>query len=117
MDCPHFDRNNFHPQEVGKALKLLPEDKRFCSNCQVETDSRWICLSCGVISCGRFEKGHAMEHFKSTSHRFALDLISMACHCYLCDDYVHAGPLEQELDQLRQNINTITSGLDDEENM
>lgn len=82
MECLHFSTSNFHPETVIKSLKESDDEHRFCSECQEETESKWICLSCGVISCGRYVKGHALEHFKKSKHLFALDLESKACHWY-----------------------------------
>ncbi|KAJ3309994.1 Ubiquitin carboxyl-terminal hydrolase 3 [Boothiomyces sp. JEL0838] len=112
MNCSHFNKTNFKPEIIQKALKNYDKEKGYCSECKAETDSRWICLACAKISCGRFEKGHALEHFKSSTHTVALDLESKACHCYLCDEYIHAGDLEDELDQLRKTVTDMISGID-----
>ncbi|KAJ3275603.1 Ubiquitin carboxyl-terminal hydrolase 3 [Terramyces sp. JEL0728] len=112
MNCSHFNRDNFKPEAIQKALRNYDKEKGYCSECKAETDSRWICLACAKISCGRFERGHASQHFKSSSHTVALDLESKACHCYLCDEYIHAGELEDELDHLRKTITDMISGID-----
>lgn len=113
MDCAHFSKEHFNPISVEHALKSLPESERFCSNCKAETDTRWTCLQCGTISCGRFEKGHALKHYKETGHVVALDLVTKACHCYECDEYIVAGNLEADLDKLRKTVTDIISGIDD----
>ena len=79
MDCNHVDKF-FNPQKVLQSLKSNKEESRFCSVCRQETDSKWICCSCGIISCGRFVKGHALEHFKTSKHTVAMDLESKAIH-------------------------------------
>ena len=51
------------------ASKLLAH----CQNCNLSSNL-WLCLTCGALSCGRKNydgtggNGHAIEHFKSTSH-------------------------------------------------
>ena len=83
MECLHFDPDHFQPEIVEKKLRKEDEKERFCSLCMVETESRWICLACGVISCGRYVAGHALQHFKTTGHKLALDMESKACHWYV----------------------------------
>jgi BRCA1-associated protein len=34
----------------------------------------WICLICGHVGCGRYRSGHASEHWKESSHCYALEL-------------------------------------------
>ncbi|XP_061382222.1 BRCA1-associated protein isoform X2 [Danaus plexippus] len=36
--------------------------------------SLWICLICGHVGCGRYEKGHAAKHFLASNHTYALQL-------------------------------------------
>ena len=50
-------------------------------------------------------------HFEETKHALAMDLITKACHCYLCDDYVQGNEKEPELDALRHMITKINSGI------
>ena len=80
MECCHFHSANFQPEAVLKQMKRADEKERFCSICSLDTESKWLCLACGTISCGRYVKGHALEHFKKTGHQLALDMESKACH-------------------------------------
>ncbi len=118
MDCSHFTKDIFQPETVVNVISELQKSKLFCHDCAVETDSRWICLGCGIIQCGRFEKGHARAHYETKNHFLALDLISKACHWYFlnyssykCDEYVRLGECEDELDLLRKKITEIISGV------
>eukprot|EP00468_Gymnochlora_sp_CCMP2014_P015456 CAMPEP_0167769812 /NCGR_PEP_ID=MMETSP0110_2-20121227/17546_1 /TAXON_ID=629695 /ORGANISM="Gymnochlora sp., Strain CCMP2014" /LENGTH=587 /DNA_ID=CAMNT_0007658869 /DNA_START=200 /DNA_END=1963 /DNA_ORIENTATION=+ len=70
-----------------------------CVECQNQTEKEttkmnaktapWICLVCGHVGCGRFEKSHAVRHFERTGHRFSLSLKSEAIWDYEGDGYVH----------------------------
>ena len=42
-----------------------------CSSCDVH-EKLWVCLECGHVGCGRDQNQHAVSHFESTKHRFAL---------------------------------------------
>ncbi|KAI8902485.1 hypothetical protein BC833DRAFT_572969 [Globomyces pollinis-pini] len=114
MECSHFTSDNFKPSLVQQALENYNTvlESGYCSKCKIETESRWICLCCGIISCGRFVKGHAVEHHKESKHTVALDLVSKACHCYVCDEYVYAGALESDLDKLRAIVTDLIAGID-----
>ncbi|KAL2916237.1 hypothetical protein HK105_204328 [Polyrhizophydium stewartii] len=111
MDCVHFTREAFQPQavEAGLAAQADPTDAA-CKACGEPTESKWACLACGEVNCGRFVKGHALDHFQASGHPVALDLDSKACHCYVCDEYVHAGEFELELDRLRARTTELLRG-------
>lgn len=42
-----------------------------CFACS-EKQRLWVCMECGHIGCGRDQNQHAVLHFESTGHRFAL---------------------------------------------
>ncbi|KAF9439270.1 Ubiquitin carboxyl-terminal hydrolase 16 [Entomortierella beljakovae] len=48
----------------------------------------WMCLSCYEINCGRAIKEHALSHNEAMkdNHPLAINLESLECWCYLCDD-------------------------------
>ena len=126
MECFHFTSTHFSPSIVENQIKKAYEAEFVCSICKVDTESKWICLGCGVISCGRYVKGHALEHYKTTGHQLALDIESKACHwydfqrahvlfvcSYIDDEYiVAAGKYESELEKLRKTITDILAGLE-----
>lgn len=49
----------------------------------------WICLLCGNIGCGRFQRSHAVRHYERTGHRFSLIPVSESIWDYHEDRYVH----------------------------
>lgn len=54
-------------------IKIASKFLAHCQNCNLSSNL-WLCLTCGALSCGRKNydgtggNGHAIEHFKSTSH-------------------------------------------------
>ena len=65
------------------VIKLLTCEK--CKN----NSSLWCCLICGNIGCGRYQNGHAVEHFKETNHKYSLELESQRIWDYSLDKWVH----------------------------
>lgn len=59
-----------------------------CAVCDT-TDDLWICLICGRVGCGRYKGGHAKEHWKETSHCFALEIETQHVWDYAGDTWVH----------------------------
>ncbi|XP_039751792.1 BRCA1-associated protein [Pararge aegeria] len=55
----------------------------------LEAGSLWICLICGHVGCGRYEKGHAAKHFVASNHTYALQLGSNRVWDYAGDNFVH----------------------------
>lgn len=59
-----------------------------CSVCHSDLNL-WTCLICGTIGCGRYDGAHAFEHWKATTHAFAMDLTTQRVWDYVGDAYVH----------------------------
>lgn len=57
-----------------------------CAACACPSDI-WICLICGHTGCGRYQAGHAADHFVITGHNFALELDSHRVWDYVGDKY------------------------------
>lgn len=57
-----------------------------CSACDCHEDI-WLCLICGVAGCGRYNSGHAHDHYSLTGHCFALELDSHRVWDYVGDKY------------------------------
>ncbi|KAG7935621.1 uncharacterized protein OGAPODRAFT_15903 [Ogataea polymorpha] len=53
------------------------------------SENLWICLICGNIGCGRYDLGHAIDHYNETSHCFAMEATSQRVWDYAGDNYVH----------------------------
>ncbi|XP_072934689.1 BRCA1-associated protein isoform X2 [Epargyreus clarus] len=54
-----------------------------------EGGTLWICLICGHVGCGRYEGGHAAQHFLASNHTYALQLGSNRVWDYAGDNFVH----------------------------
>ncbi|KAF0984730.1 hypothetical protein FDP41_000629 [Naegleria fowleri] len=70
-----------------------------CAECAC-TSNLWVCLTCGYVGCGRYEKGHAMEHYLQTNHTYSMEADSQRVWDYTGDGYVHrlvAGNTEGKL--------------------
>ncbi|ONM12972.1 zinc finger (ubiquitin-hydrolase) domain-containing protein [Zea mays] len=59
-----------------------------CSVCQT-TGNLWICVICGFVGCGRYQEGHAKQHWKDTQHCYSLDLETQRVWDYVGDSFVH----------------------------
>lgn len=59
-----------------------------CSVCG-STQNIWICLICGNIGCGRYDSAHAFAHYETTSHTYAMDVVTQHVWDYAGDGYVH----------------------------
>lgn len=49
----------------------------------------YICLICGFIGCNRYEKQHALEHYKQTYHNFSMSITNKNVWDYSTDKFVH----------------------------
>ncbi|CAG0884641.1 unnamed protein product [Cyprideis torosa] len=54
-----------------------------------EQDELWICLICGHMGCGRYQGGHAHDHFLQTNHTFAMQVGTHRVWDYVGDNFVH----------------------------
>lgn len=60
-------------------------------NCNVcgRDENLWVCLICGHMGCGRYNSKHAIYHYETTSHCFAMDITTNRVWDYAGDNYVH----------------------------
>eukprot|EP00978_Attheya_sp_CCMP212_P047058 scaffold421207_cov56-Attheya_sp.AAC.1 len=68
------------------------KDGLFCYKCGM-TETLWVCLSCGVVGCGRYSHGHAKEHYHESAHAFSLELVSLRIWEYVAGEFVQRGDL------------------------
>ncbi|KAI8593466.1 BRCA1-associated protein 2-domain-containing protein [Geranomyces variabilis] len=59
-----------------------------CMDCG-SLENLWICLICGNIGCGRYQRGCAQSHFNETQHLYAMELETQRVWDYAGDGYVH----------------------------
>ena len=53
------------------------------------TEALWICLICGHVGCGRYQGGHAANHYRTTNHTYAMQLGTNRVWDYAGDNFVH----------------------------
>jgi Zn-finger in ubiquitin-hydrolases and other protein len=59
-----------------------------CSDCGMR-ETLWVCLTCGLVGCGRYSNKHASEHNRKTHHPFCLELSTLRIWSYVDSEYVH----------------------------
>eukprot|EP00762_Andalucia_godoyi_P007013 ANDGO_07749.mRNA.1 Ubiquitin carboxyl-terminal hydrolase 14 len=107
------------PEVTVERRNRLVNSRKKCDSCDLTTNL-WLCLSCGVIGCGRSlwdgtgGNSHALEHFKTTGHPLVVKLGTIAaeqladgtqsvvgdCYCYACDDATKDPELEAHVSLL-----------------
>ncbi|AOA64288.1 hypothetical protein PP7435_CHR3-1179 [Komagataella phaffii CBS 7435] len=71
-----------------RTSKDVTSEASQCSVCG-DTANLWICLICGNVGCDRYNSAHAVNHFKETSHCFAMQIETQRIWDYAGDQYVH----------------------------
>lgn len=119
--CPHLDppaapsssatsgngkRKLVAEASAGSRQLIKPSQLAFGMPCArgCASTENWICLECGVTSCGRYVKKHALAHHEETGHTPSVSLADLSVWCYLCDGYVQhptLSPLVQRLQNLK----------------
>lgn len=74
----HYNRRS--NQNVQERLR--------CYDCSME-ETLWVCLTCGIVGCGRYSQGHAENHYKESSHPISLELASQRIWDYKSGSFVH----------------------------
>jgi len=64
-----------------------PRVTSICSKCKTNKDL-WLCMICGNMGCGREVNKHALSHFESTDHPFALQVETGKVWDYTADEFV-----------------------------
>ncbi|BHF63301.1 hypothetical protein SprV_0200629300 [Sparganum proliferum] len=77
-----------HLQSVTSASAWRPEITSPCTRCDNRGEN-WVCLTCYEVYCGRYARGHMLEHFSATRHPIVLSFADLSAWCYICNSYVH----------------------------
>ncbi|KAJ9445293.1 BRCA1-associated protein-like protein 2 [Diplonema papillatum] len=70
----------FNPADLGMECSEL--------GCN-EVEPLWMCLVCGHLGCGRYQHGHAEDHYRTTAHTYCLDVYTGSVWDYAGDGFVH----------------------------
>ncbi|CAG8574886.1 2520_t:CDS:10, partial [Racocetra persica] len=68
----------------------------------------WLCLACGKLHCGRYDKNHAEQHFnKNKPHTIVmkLDMSMPETWCYSCDKQINSSTGKNQV--ISQARNTV----------
>jgi len=57
-----------------------------CTKCKMK-ETLWVCLTCGVVGCGRYSHGHAKEHYNETRHPYSLELVTQRIWDYATGEF------------------------------
>lgn len=130
MECPHleeiarlaFDLSKFttdlnlpgsttrktEEEEIGDVNNVVDSIEFKCAVCQTE-ESPWICITCGVIHCGRYVKAHAKEHHENQNelHSVCMDCHNLMAFCYKCDEFVINDTSCGRLEKLRHQFQSL----------
>lgn len=85
--CPvcRYTQDDFRRNSQSLSFE---DEQAECHVCHSESNL-WVCLVCGTVGCGRYDGAHAYEHFKESTHAFAMDLSTQRVWDYVGDAYVH----------------------------
>jgi len=109
MECPHIEGCATVALEPVSSKLKNGETSLKCSACDTD-ESPWICLTCGIIHCGRYVKGHAKEHHEANDelHAVCMDCENLTAYCYKCDEFVINDSSSGHLEQLRKLYQSVS---------
>lgn len=105
--CPVCRYSSFRLTRDSLIKKAGDSPK--CTICG-DKSNLWICLICGNIGCGRYNSKHAIQHFETTSHCFAMDIKTQRVWDYAGDNYVHR-IVQNEVDGKLVEVSGNVSGM------
>eukprot|EP00898_Chlorokybus_atmophyticus_P008618 jgi/Chlat1/8758/Chrsp9S08575 len=82
-DCPHV-------RDLPRDNVLPPLPRSFDEQCLTcgAVGENWLCLHCGALYCGRYVKGHMLQHFKNQTHPLVFGLRDLSIWCFECSEYL-----------------------------
>jgi len=93
--CPHIAAAvSDSPLALEPAKELFNIDHQCHHAGCTSTEELWFCLNCFKSHCGRYQRGHGLEHSQSSPHcRVSMSLSDLNTWCYTCDGYVLSDPI------------------------
>lgn len=68
------------------------EKKLQCYMCGM-METLWMCLTCGLVGCGRYSCGHAEKHYLEERHPFSLELATQRIWDYETSSFIQRDDL------------------------
>ncbi|KAK4374543.1 hypothetical protein RND71_005220 [Anisodus tanguticus] len=98
--CDHSFQCSCVSKWTYLACQLMSECLQVCRLCQQQDErptcsecgtvkNLCVCLICGFVGCGRYEKRHAIKHWTDAVHHYSLELETQQIWDYVGDKYVH----------------------------
>lgn len=89
--CQRNSPSSIESSSDAFALTSFMHEPSACLKCHEcgMTTTLWVCLTCGVVGCGRYTRKHAADHFTSTGHPYSLELATMRIWDYENGSFVH----------------------------
>ena len=97
--CPHI-LDSYDSATIQAAFSQLPEGLTVvpCHDCS-STKENWMCLSCGLVSCSRYQNCHGESHWlehmcsanekeSSDTHCLSISFSDLNVWCYECGSYI-----------------------------
>ena len=101
MECEHLTNICGKGSDFSFPDFSGSEDELCCSVCKA-SDSIWVCVSCGVLSCGRYVNAHALKHKEKTkTHSVCIETKELTVFCYDCDEFVINDTPDRLIETLR----------------
>lgn len=103
MECPHLIKDGVNLDVITKVLSNFTSESIQCSSCDAK-ESIWICVTCGMLNCGRYVKAHGLAHYENMGklgHSVCMDCHELSVFCYACDDFIINDTPDSKLDSLR----------------
>ena len=100
MECDHLDKVCVKDQMPDCRVGSAP----VCAECSASS-SVWMCLSCGVLSCGRYVNAHALQHKEKTkTHSVCIETKELSVYCYDCDEFVINDTADRYIEKVREKL-------------
>lgn len=100
-----MDKISSGPENSSNFSSLkVPGSEFKCSECD-STESVWLCITCGLLSCGRYVKAHGLKHKEySKTHSVCIETKELSVFCYDCDEFVINDTEEKYIEHLRTKL-------------
>jgi len=84
--CPWPSPNHCNACHTISLYENMGFIDRSCYECNL-TETLWVCLTCAVVGCGRYSRGHADKHYRESGHAYSLELATQRIWDYPADGY------------------------------